>query len=270
MFTFDLDDFATRALIGGLGIALSTGLLGCFIVWKKMSYLGDSLAHSSLLGIVIGIALNINPMLSITLYGLFFAISLMLLQRSKLLATDTLIGVLGHASLAIGIVSISLSSLNTVSLHSYLLGDILTITQTELLYIYGGAMLIWGLVILFWSPLLLSTVSEDLAQAERLKTFWLNALMILLIAILVAFSIRIIGILLMTALLIIPAATARHLSKTPESMVFFSVILSLLSIVLGIVSSFYIDVPTGPAIVTIAVIQFAVILMVHSQRLLKS
>ncbi|WP_237687942.1 iron chelate uptake ABC transporter family permease subunit [Sneathiella sedimenti] len=252
-----VDDFILRALAAGIGVALIAGPLGCFVVWRRMAYFGDSLAHSALLGIALGLLYGININLGTVIVCAAFALLLVWLQQRRVLATDTLLGILAHAALSIGMVA--LSFLNNVSfdLYSYLFGDILTVRISDLYWIYGGGLMVIGLLILNWSSLTLMTLHEDLARAEGVNTVWANILLMLLMTIVVAVSIRIVGILLITSMLIIPAATARQLVTSPESMAIWAAVFGLIAVIAGISGSVEFDTPSGPSIVTAAAIMFA-------------
>ncbi|PHQ70091.1 MAG: hypothetical protein COB93_06360 [Sneathiella sp.] len=252
------DDFILRAVLAGVGVALVAGPLGCFVVWRRMAYFGDSLAHSALLGIALGLLYGINVNLGIIIVCSVFAFLLVWLQQRKVLATDTLLGILAHAALSIGMVAISFLETARFDLHSYLFGDILTVQTSDLYWIYGGGVVVIGLLLANWSSLTLMTVHEDLARAEGVNTVWSNILLMLLMTIVVAVSIRIVGILLITSMLIIPAATARGLVTSPENMAIASAVLGLLAVLLGISGSVEFDTPSGPSIVTAAAIIFAV------------
>ncbi|MZR29849.1 iron chelate uptake ABC transporter family permease subunit [Sneathiella litorea] len=254
-----MDDFILRALAAGIGVALIAGPLGCFVVWRRMAYFGDSLAHSALLGIALGLLYGININLGTVIICSLFALLLVWLQQRRVLATDTLLGILAHAALSIGMVA--LSFLNNVSfdLYSYLFGDILTVRISDLYWIYGGGLFVIGLLVMNWSSLTLMTLHEDLARAEGVNTVWANILLMLLMTIVVAVSIRIVGILLITSMLIIPAATARQLVSSPENMAIWAAILGLIAVVAGISGSIEFDTPSGPSIVTAAAIMFALL-----------
>ena len=252
------DDFIVRALAAGVCIALVAGALGCFVVWRRMAYFGDSLAHSSLLGVALGLTINISTNIGIIISCSLFAALLLWLQKKRLLATDTLLGIMAHSALAIGMVAISLLE-ERVSLHAYLFGDILTVTGAELWWIYSGGLLALLLLARNWSSLVLMTIQEDLAEAEGVRTFWMHLLLMLLMTIVVAVSIRIVGILLITSMLIIPAASARQLSRSPELMAVLAALLGVMAVVIGILASMWIDTPSGPTIVsTLAVLFFVV------------
>ena len=258
------DDFVLRALIAGAGIALIAGPLGCFVVWRRMAYFGDSLAHSALLGIALGLITGLNSNLGTVVVCSVFAVLLLWLQHIRVLATDTLLGILAHAALSIGMVVLSFVDNQRFDLHAYLFGDILTVTVHDIYWIFGGGFVVLFLLIKNWSSLTLMTLHEDLARAEGVKTFWVNLILVLLMTIVVAVSIRIVGILLITSLLTIPAATARHFVRSPEAMAVGASILGLIAVFGGIYGSAFLDTPTGPSIVSVATLLFVVIVPIAS------
>ncbi len=254
-----LDPFILRALAAGAGIALIAGPLGCFVVWRRMAYFGDSLAHSALLGIALGLLTGISSNLGTVLVCSGFALILLWLQHTRILATDTLLGILAHAALSIGMVALSFAGNQRFDLQSYLFGDILTVRMEDLYWIFGGGAVVLVLLLKNWLSLTLMTIHEDLAKAEGVKTFWVNLMLMLLMTIVVAVSIRIVGILLITSLLAIPAATARQWVRGPEAMALLAAFLGLCAVFGGIFGSAYLDTPTGPSIVTTATILFALL-----------
>ncbi len=262
------DPFITRALIAGIGVSLIAGVIGCFVVWRRMAYFGDSLAHSALLGIALGLAAGFSTNLGVVIVCSTFAALLLWLQQKKVLATDTLLGILAHAALSIGMVTISVLN-QRIDLYSYLFGDILTVTPTELWWIYAGGAIVLVTLLLNWSSLVLMTVHEDLARAEGVKVFFTHLMLMFLMTIVVAVSIRIVGILLITSMLIIPAATARQLVRSPEAMAVVSSILGIAAVIIGIYGSIKLDTPSGPSIVAAAAIIFAILFSLSTLLLRK-
>ncbi len=248
-----LDDFLWRALIAGVGVALVSGPLGCFVVWRRMAYFGDTMAHSALFGVALGFLLGIDLMLGVFVTGLLVALLLSGLLQQKRLSGDAVLGTLSHASLSLGILTLSFMSGLRVDLMGYLFGDILSVSKADLVWIYGGGavalLLLWRL----WRPLLAVTVSEELAQAEGLQASLYQLVLMLLIAAVIALAMKIVGILLITSLLIIPAAAARHFSQTPEQMAGLAALLGVSAVVIGLGASLEFDTPSGPTIVTAAV-----------------
>lgn len=244
--------------MAGTGVALITGVMGCFVVWRRMAYFGDSLAHSALLGVALGFAIGVSTNLGIIIMCSIFSLLLLWLQQKRVLATDTLLGILAHAALSIGMVTISLMQ-QRIDLHAYLFGDILTVTAAELWWIYVGGALVLAILLFNWSSLVLMTLHEDLAEAEGVSVLFNNLLLMFLMTIVVAVSIRSVGILLISSMLIIPAATARQLVKSPEAMAAVASFIGVTSVLLGIYISVEFDTPSGPSIVVAAAALFAVL-----------
>ena len=251
-----LEDFFWRAMLAGIGVALVAGPLGCFVVWRKMAYFGDTMAHSALLGVALGLLFGVAPMIGVFAVGLVVALLLSGFLQKPFLSGDTLLGTLSHASLALGVLLISLMTWLRVDLLGYLFGDILSVTRTDLLWIYavGGITLI--LLAWLWRPLLSITVDRELAGAEGMNVISCELTLMLVIAAVIALAMKVVGILLITSLLIIPAAAARHLCRTPEQMAAAAAIIGVLSVALGLFASFHFDTPSGPSIVTAAVFLF--------------
>ena len=256
-----LDDFIVRAIIAGIGIALVTGPLGCFVVWRRLSFFGDTLAHSALLGVLISITLDINVSLTIFVVASLVAILLLRLERTTNLAGDSLLGLISHSSLAIGLVILGFLSFIRFDVMGVLFGDILSVNSNDLLVIWIGGALILLVLSYIWKPLFASTVNYELAEAEGMKPERVNAIFTILLAALIAISIKMIGVLLITGLLIIPTAMARNLSDNPRQMVILSIIGGLLSVLIGLYASFEINTSSGPSIVVVALILFILSLM---------
>ena len=251
-----LDDFFWRSLLAGAGVALVAGPLGCFVVWRRMAYFGDTMAHSSLLGVALGFLLGIDLMLGVFAVALVVALLLLAFQRQRQLASDAVLGTLSHASLSLGMLVISLMTWVRVDLMSYLFGDILAVDVEDLLWIYGGGGVALGVLLWIWRPLLAVTVDEALAQAEGIPALRLQLVFMLLIAGLIALAMKIVGILLITSLLIIPATAARRYSRTPEQMAMGAALVGVASVGLGLTTSLHFDTPSGPSIVVAAVLFF--------------
>ncbi|HLD77042.1 MAG TPA: iron chelate uptake ABC transporter family permease subunit [Rickettsiales bacterium] len=251
-----LEPFILRAILAGIAISIVIGTLGCFVIWRKMAYFGDSLAHSSLLGIALGMLSGINFNIAIIIVCTLFAVILVWLQQKKFLATDSLLGILAHASLSIGMVVISLLKAPEVDLHAYLFGDILSVGNTDLYWIYGGAIFVFTSLFFNWQKLNLITICQDLAASQGINIFHMQILLMFLMTIAVAISIHIFGILLITSMLIIPAASARKLARSPESMAALAAFLGSIAIICGIFASLIFAIPSGPAIVVSSVVLF--------------
>ncbi len=253
-----IDAFIFKALIAGIIVAFVAGFMGCFVVWRRMAYFGDSLAHSALLGIAMGVMLNISHNLAVMISSICFAVFLVWLQRKRVFATDTLLGILSHAALAIGVITITLLE-QRIDLHGYLFGDILTVDDEQLWWLgIGGGFVIIALA-LNWSSLVLMTIHEDLALAESVRVPRLEILLMFLMTIVVAVSIKIVGILLIASMLVIAPAAARQLARSPEIMAIFACLIGAISVVSGIYFSFEFDTPSGPTIVATLAAFFAIL-----------
>ena len=253
-----IEPFILRAIIAGIGVAIIAGAIGCFVVWRKMAYFGDSLAHSALLGVALGLVLGISTNLGTIIICSIFAIVLIWLQQKKILATDTLLGILAHSALSVGMVTLSLLE-RSVDLHSYLFGDILAVNSSEIYYILFGGFFVLIFLYFNWSSFVLMTIDEKLARAEGINVVINQLLIMLLMTIVVAVSFKIVGLLLITSLLIIPAASARQLTHSPELMAVVSSVLAVFSVILGILGSIYLDTPSGPSIVVMSALIFVIV-----------
>lgn len=255
-----MDDFFARAMLGGIGVALVAGPLGCFLVWRRMAFFGGALSHSALLGVALGFLLGINLTLGILVLCLALAALLLLLERQRILASDTLLGILAHSALALGLVLVTFVEDLRVDLVSYLFGDVLAVSVTDMYLIYGLVVATAGILAFIWRPLLSATVSEDLAAVEGIPVTSVQLTFILLIAAIIAVGMKIVGILLIVSLLIIPAAAARRLSRTPEQMAVVAALIGTLSVVFGLLGSLKWDIPAGPSIVVVVALIFALII----------
>ena len=256
MTLFFTTDFVLYALAAGISLSLVAGPLGSFIVWRRMSYFGDTLAHSALLGIALGLITDSNPQLSIIFSCLLFAFILTLLDRRPSLSTDALLGILAHSSLALGIVVLALADSVRVDLEAYLFGALLTIGNADLIWILLVSTVVTIVLYWFWNDFVSITVHSEIAKIEGANVKRLNLILVLLIALTIAVSMKIVGVLLITSLLIIPPAAARSLANTPEQMAVKASLVGSVSVVLGLISAFYFDVPVGPSIVVVATLIF--------------
>ena len=251
-----MDDFLLRALLGGLGVAMVAGPFGSFVVWRRLAYFGDTLAHSALLGVALGLLLQTNLTVGIIVVCQLLAILLFFSQRQRQLASDTLLGIFAHGALSLGLVALAFMEDVRIDLVAYLFGDILAIGTSDLGWIFiGGGLALAGLLWL-WRPLLAITIHEDLARVEGIAVDRINALFLGLIALTVAVMMKVVGLLLVTSLLIIPAATARRFAGNPETMALLASLIGCLAVCLGMYGSFEWDTPTGPSIVVAACLLF--------------
>ncbi|MDE0800531.1 MAG: metal ABC transporter permease [Rhodospirillaceae bacterium] len=252
-----MDDFLIRAVLAGIGVAVAAGPLGCFVVWRRMAYFGDTLAHSALLGVAVGFIIGVAPTVGTIAIGVTVALVLVWLQQKRDWSSDTLLGLLSHTTLAGGLIAITFLQGIRIDLMAYLFGDILSVSVTDVIWTWVGAAVITGALAVLWRPLVALTVNKDIARAEGISGPGIELSFVILIAILVAISMKIVGILLITAMLVIPPATARHMARTPEQMAVFAIISGCVATALGLFGSYQWDVPAGPAIVLAAAVLFA-------------
>jgi len=253
-------------LTAGLLLAAVAGPLGSFVVWKRMAFFGDTLAHGALLGITFGVLTDINLTLALILGSLMLALILLPLEQRSRLASDTLLGIVSHSTLAIGLVTLSLAQGVRVDLMGYLFGDLLAVDQTDILWIALAAAITAVLLMWQWRALLAATISPELAMIDGLPVKRLNLLLILLLALIVALAMKVVGILLVSALLIIPPAAARSVARSPAQMAILASVVGMFSVVLGMWASFQWDTPAGPSVVVSATLMFAVSLFVREIR----
>lgn len=242
--------------LAGFLLTLAAGLLGSFVVWRRMSYFGDTLAHASLLGVAFGLLLNINPFYAVIAVTLLLSLLLVWLERRPQLAIDTLLGILAHSALSLGLVVVSLMSGVRVDLMAYLFGDLLSVTPTDLWVIGTGVALVLAVLAINWRSLLAMTISPDLAQVDGVNLSRARMVLMLITALTIGVAMKFVGALIITSLLIIPAATARRFARSPEQMAGFAVLVGMLSVTAGLAFSASYDTPAGPSVVLAAALLF--------------
>ena len=255
------DDFFIRALIAGIGVAVVTGPLGCMVIWRRLSYFGDTLSHSALLGVTIAYSFSINISLSVFVVSTLVALLLLGLQKKTRLPGDALLGLLSHSTLAVGLVIIGLLTSIRFDLMGLLFGDILAVTVEDIFIIWLGGAIILGILYFIWKSLFAATVNYDLAAAEGMKPDVSNFIFTILLAGVIAISIKMVGVLLITGLLLIPAAMARNLSSNPLQMIILSIVGGVLSVIIGLFSSLEFNTASGPSIIGAALILFVISLI---------
>ncbi len=251
-----LDDFLIRAALAGLGTALAAGLLGCFVVWRRMAYFGDATAHAAILGVAVSLGFQVSVLTGVALVALGMALAIHWLTGRNH-AMDATLGVLAHGALALGLVAVALIPGARINLDAYLFGDVLTVTRADLAVIWGGATVVCAVLWLHWSALLTATLNPDLAYAAGIDPRREQLILTLLLAAVVAVSIKVVGALLITALLIIPAAAARPFARTPEGMAAMATGIGAFAALAGLRLSLWLDTPVGPSIVCVAAGVFA-------------
>jgi len=262
-----LDDFFIRALLAGIGVALVTGPLGCFVVWRRLSYFGDTLSHSALLGVTLAYSLEFNIALSVFIISALIALILINLQKRTNLPGDALLGLLAHSSLAVGLVVIGFLSFIRFDIMGLLFGDILAVNVNDIIIIWIGGAIILLVLKYIWKSLFASTVNYELAEAEGLDPDKAKAIFTILMAAIIAISIKMVGLLLITGMLIIPAAMARNISNSPKQMILFSVIGGLLSVVIGLFTSLEFNTASGPSIIAASLFLFILSLLKIKQSI---
>ena len=258
-------EFLWLAIAAGIFVALIAAPLGTLVVWQRMAYFGDTLAHAALLGTALGLLLHVNIWLAVFGVAIVVGFVLAALQRRTQVSTDSLLGIIAHGSLALGLVVFSFSP-TRVDLNSYLFGDLLAVTRGDLLLIAVLGALIAVALRIYWDKLLAVTVQAELAAVEGLAVDRLRLLQLLLLALLVAVAMKVVGALLVTALLIIPANCARPWSRTPEHMAALAALFGGGSVLLGIGLSFWLDTPTGASVVLCSALLFALSHSSHRWR----
>jgi zinc transport system permease protein len=253
-----MDDLLLRALLAGLVLALMLGPLGAFVVWRQMAYFGDTIAHSALLGVAL--SLTTGGLVSIPV-GIFLtatAVALILTRyaRDQRFQADTVLGILAHSALAFGVLFVAMTRHVRVDMNAYLFGDILGVSWGELGLLSALSVVVIGLIALNWRGLLKATIEPSIAAVDGVNVARMQLLLTLLLSAVIAVAIKLTGVLLITALLIIPAAAARYLATSPKQMAVLASVVGMVSAASGLFISLHIDSPTGPTLVASAAILF--------------
>jgi zinc transport system permease protein len=246
-----IEPFLLNALIAGLGLSVVTAPLGCFVVWQRMAFFGETIAQASLIGIALGLLLNVDLTGSALIVALLTAGILVLLTRQQIVPVDALLGMLAHAALAVGVIATALVRGPGVDLMGYLFGDIFAISGSDIAWVLGGGAMVLAASAYLWQPLLAIAVHEELAVAEGVPRDFVKTAFVVLLALAIAVAMKIVGILLAVAFLIMPAAAARPISRSPEQMVLVAAGIACLSVVGGLALSVTLDTPGGPSIVVV-------------------
>ncbi|KAB8307090.1 MULTISPECIES: zinc ABC transporter permease subunit ZnuB [Rahnella] len=242
--------------IAGVLLAIAAGPLGSFVVWRRMSYFGDTLAHASLLGVAFGLLLNVNPFYTVIAVTLLLAVLLVALERKPHLAVDTLLGIMAHSALSLGLVVVSLMSGVRVDLMAYLFGDLLSVTYSDIWMIAAGVTIVIAVLCWQWRALLSMTISPELAHVDGVNLQRSRIILMLVTALTIGLAMKFVGALIITSLLIIPAATARRFAKTPEQMASVAIVIGIVAVTAGLTFSAFYDTPAGPSVVLSAAVLF--------------
>ena len=246
-----MEPFLLRALAAGLGLAVIAAPLGCFLVWQRMAFFGETVAQASLIGIALGLAFNLDLTASAVSISLLVALLLIVLGRQKVVPLDALLSLLAHASLAFGVLATALVKGRSVDLMGYLFGDIFSVTRDDLIWLGAAGVIVLAVMSRIWQPLLSMAVHDELAAAEGVDRDQMRAVFALLLALVIAIAMKVVGILLTVAFLIIPAVTARPLAGSPERMAGLAAVIAGLGVIGGLAMSWRLDTPGGPSIVAV-------------------
>jgi len=249
--------FVQRAFLAGSFVAITCAALGMFLVLRKMSLIGDGLSHVSLGAIALGLMFSSSPFyIAVPVVMLGSILILKISERAKVYG-DAAIGIVSAIGIAGGVILVSLSKGFNVDLFSYLFGNILAISKAEVIFSIILSFLVLLLLYIFYWDLFSATFDEEYAKTTGIKTGFINVLLTLMTAVTVVLSVKIVGIMLVSALLILPAVSALQFSKGFRQAIIFAIIFSVISVILGIAISFFMDLPTGATVVMINVLLFA-------------
>jgi len=246
-----MDDFLVRALLAGLGVALVAGPYGCIVLWRRMAYVGETLAHTALFGVALGLFFEVDFILGMIAAVALAALLLAFAQRDKRLGSDAILGILASLTLALGVIVVSASP-TRLDLFAFLFGDILAVRVSDVIAIYAAAAVALAALAWLWRPILAATLHDELARIDGVRVDLVNTLLMLLLALVIAVAGRMVGILLVVALLVIPAAAARRFARTPETMAVLAALIGAVAVTAGLWGSFQWDTPTGPSMVVAA------------------
>ncbi len=270
MLEVSLDNFLFRALLGGIGVALLAAPLGCFVVWQRMAYFGAALSHSALLGVALGLVLGMPITLGVVLVCVLLGVVMTFIQLrpevSRQIPLDTMLGILAHAALALGLVLLVFIDDIRFDVNAYLFGDVLAIGKPDLILILVVGVVVWGTLVFIWKQLLEITINDEVAAVEGVSVKRVRFIYMLLMALVIAVVIKIVGMLLITSLLIIPPAAARRIAHTPEQMAVFSSVVGVIAVLAGLSASVQWDLPAGPSIVLAALCLLPVITLLPGRR----
>lgn len=256
MKSTSMDDFLIRAALGAGLLGAAAGPLGCFVLWRRMAYLGESIAHMGLLGAALGLLIGVEPLFGVALLAIVAAL-VMSRAGDGPVPAGTIVGIVGHVGLALGFILLATMETVRTDLFGYLFGDVLALSNTDIAEIAGASLFILGASTLFWRGWLLSAVNGDIARAEGEASRIGEVAFLVLVAVLVAFGLRVVGALLIVALIIIPPAAARPFARTPEAMAVLASVIGAAAAPLGLAAAWWKDIPAGPAIVLAAAAMFA-------------
>lgn len=258
--------FMVNAFLAVLLIAPLMGILGTMAVNNKMAFFSDALGHSAFTGIALGVLLGIeNHFISLVAFGVFIALVITRVKNKGSASSDTVISVFSSASIALGLLVLSYGG-SFSRYNSYLVGDILSITPTEILLLTITLVVVAVIWVFIYNKLLVISVNKELAASRGIKTSLYENVFVIVVAVVVMLSIKWVGILLINSLLILPAASARNLSRNSRQYLVSSVGLSLVSAISGLLVSFYADTSAGATIVAVSTVIFFITYMISKKK----
>lgn len=253
MFSFP---FMQRAMLAGLCIGIAAAFLGVFVTLRNLSFYSDTIAHSALAGIALGLLLHVSPTIAAIVFCIGIGVVTVYIKNRSVISLDTVVGVIFSAGLSLGVVLMSLLPTYRSELFSILFGDILTLSWWEVLF---SAVVAAGVVLFLLrtsKQLLLMTFSPDFTYVRGINGTRLDYAFFIITALTVATSIKIVGIILVTGLLILPAAVAKNLARSFKQLVWIAILVSIVTTMLGLSLSFVFDLPAGPTIILVSTVGF--------------
>lgn len=261
-----IEPFLVRALVAAIGLAVIAAPLGCFVVWNRMSYFGETIAQASLLGVALALMLATDLNVTVVVVAVIVALAVIILSRQQIVPIDSVLGLTHHGTLALGVILIAGLQSQSIDLMGYLFGDIFAVSTSDLWWIALIGLVVALVMAFYWQPLLRLSVHDDLARAEGVPSIAIRTLFTVMLAVIIALTIKIVGVLLAIAFLIVPAVAARPLASNPERMVLASAVIGCVSVLLGIFLSAKTDAPGGPAIVVVMTVLAALSLLLAARR----
>ncbi len=256
--------FMQRALIAGTLMGLTLSLLGVFVVLRKSAFFGDAVAHFAFAGIAVGFLLAVNPLLAAVVVSLILALGMGYIQsQAPRQSLDTIIGIFFSGAAALGIFIIGLLEGYRVDLFQFLFGDIIAVSRVDMVVAAAITIVVIGLLLAIWRELFKVTFNREIAFISGVRVSLLDYVFLGLLAAVTAMSIKIVGIILVPALLVIPAATAKNISQNFRQMVFYSGLFGVLSVIGGLVGSFYLNTASGATIVLLSILFFVLTLVMR-------
>ncbi len=248
-----LDDFLIRSLLAGTLMVLVAAPMGCLMVWQRLAFLADTLGHASVLGIALALVMAVQPVFGVLLViGVIMVILRLSTGDRPVALSESMLAIVSHTGLAAGILLLGASGFGNISLEALMFGDLLATTKADLFFIAVTVVVLLLILWRHWHDFVAVSVSAEIAQAEGIAVKRVQLILYLMIALLIAVMMKIMGVLLIGAMLVIPVNAARKFSHSPEQMMWLSLLFGALSLYFGVFFSWQFDWQTGPAIVVVA------------------